>query len=309
MIKNIWVLKAVIQKALSFLPFPHAANFLFQKYVTKGVRLTDALFEDKLTHCKNHLHYFSLYAAAPAASSLEIGTGWYPIVPLGLYLSGFHDIVSIDISDLLTTASIHQTIQRYRSYIESGRLISFLHQVDMDRFEKLKELLLINEPPHELLKRINIQIIIGDARHVSRPDASFDLINSNNTFEHIYPGILSDIAREFKRLLKPAGIMSHQIDMSDHFAHLDKSITIYNFLKFSDSQWARIDNNIQPQNRLRVSDFRKIFIGLGLTIACEQNRDGDVNQIKALRPQLADKYKSYSDTDLAVSHSLFILKK
>ena len=309
MIKNIWILKALIQKTISFLPYNHSVNFLFQKYVTKGVRLTDELFEDKLIHCSNHLKYFTTYATTAPLSSLEIGTGWYPIVPIGLYLFGFENIVSIDITDLLTTASVHQTIERYETYLTSGRLAPFLNKVDMDRFAKLKELLKSNEPPHELLKKINVQVIIGDARKIDHPDGSYDLINSNNTFEHIYPEILIDIVKEFKRLLKPTGIMSHQIDMSDHFAHLDKSITIYNFLKYSDKQWSVIDNTIQPQNRLRVSDFRKIFADLGLRVLHEQNREGDTNQIKAIRPSLDKKYNNYSDADLAVSHSLFILKK
>jgi SAM-dependent methyltransferase len=273
------------------------------------VRLTDELFEDKLVHCKNHLHYFTAYATGAPISSLEIGTGWYPIVPIGLYLFGFDSIVSVDISDLLTTASIHQTIERYDAYITSGRLGTFLNKVDMGRFEKLKALLKSHEPPHELLKKINIEVIIGDARKIALPDDSFDLINSNNTFEHIYPAILIGIVREFKRLLKPAGIMSHQIDMSDHFAHLDKGITIYNFLKFTDQQWSLIDNTIQPQNRLRASDFRKIFNDLGLKIIHEQDRPGYTDQIKTLRPELNGQYKNYSDTDLAISHSLFILKK
>ena len=59
MIKNIWILKALIQKTISFLPYNHSVNFLFQKYVTKGVRLTDELFEDKLIHCSNHLKDFT----------------------------------------------------------------------------------------------------------------------------------------------------------------------------------------------------------------------------------------------------------
>jgi SAM-dependent methyltransferase len=309
MIRNIWVLKALIQKTISFLPYHHSVNFLFQKYVTKGVRLTDALFEDKLIHCRNHLHYFSTYATSAPSSSLEIGTGWYPIVPIGLYLFGFEEIVSVDISDLLTTQAVHDTIERYDAYLTSGRLSSYLTKIDMARFARLKELLTSTEPAHALLQKINIKVLIGDARQIDRPDDSFDLVNSNNTFEHIYPEILIDIVKEFKRLLKPTGIMSHQIDMSDHFAHLDKSITIYNFLRYSDKEWSLIDNTIQPQNRLRVADFRKIFHDLGLKIIQEQNRDGDIHQLKSLRPQLDTKYKSYSDADLAVSHSLFILKK
>ena len=60
---------------------------------------------------------------------------------------------------------------------------------------------------------------------------SVDFICSNNTFEHIPQEILRDILVEFKRVLHPNGLMSHFIDMSDHFAHFDSRITIYNFLQ------------------------------------------------------------------------------
>ncbi|MEP7168031.1 MAG: hypothetical protein ABI855_01545 [Bacteroidota bacterium] len=50
-----WILKAIIQKTISFLPFKHRIKFLFQKYVTKGVYLSDVYFEDRLTHAAHHL--------------------------------------------------------------------------------------------------------------------------------------------------------------------------------------------------------------------------------------------------------------
>jgi SAM-dependent methyltransferase len=309
MIKNIWVIKAVVQKTISFLPYSHKVNYLFQRYITKGVILTDALFEDKLSHLRNHLHYYMLHADGSKAVSLEIGTGWYPIVPLGLYLSGFGKIYSIDISDLLRTDAVHETIARYEQYHQSGRLAAYLPHIDMARFERMKALLAMHSPAHELLATLGIHVIIGDARQIALPDNSIDLINSNNTFEHIYPTILKDILVEFKRVLKPTGVMSHQIDMSDHFAHLDKGITIYNFLTFTDAQWARIDNDIQPQNRLRMIDHHRMYDALGLRVVDQIDRAGDVTQVQALRPRLSPQYQSYTDTDIAISHTLFILKK
>ena len=101
--------------------------------------------------------------------------------------------------------------------------------------------------------------------------------------------------------------MSHQIDMSDHFAHLDKSITIYNFLQYTDAQWNRIDNSIQPQNRLRIADFRRLHQQAGFKVLEELNRPGSISDLK--KGKLADKYKTYSDADLAVSHTLMVSKK
>lgn len=304
---GIWIAKAVIQKTISFFPFKHRVNFLFQKYITKGVRLTDALFEDKLTHCCNHLRYYAQYGNGTKGSSLEIGTGWYPIVPLGLYLAGFEKIYSIDISDLLSTPALHETIRRYQTYQADGRLQKYLPAIQPERLAKLGELVNKEGDVKELLKQLGIEAITGDARHMPFADNYFDLINSNNTFEHIYPDILIPILRDFNRVLKADGLMSHQIDMSDHFAHLDKSITVYNFLRYSDSTWALIDNSIQPQNRLRLPTYRSLLSQTGFTILTELNNPGSTQQLSTV--PLDDQYNTNTAAENAVVHSLIIAKK
>lgn len=305
---KIWKAKAVVQKTISFLPFKHKINYLFQRYVTKGVVLTDYLMEDKLTHCKNHLEQFKKHGGNLSSfKTLEIGTGWYPIVPLGFYLAGASDIYTIDISDLLKTSAIHDTIRKYRQWQAEGKLQHYLPDLKPERFEKLNSLLSQNLHPHKMLEQLNIFTILGDARHTTFANGQFDLINSNNTFEHIPESILLDILKEFKRVLNDDGLMSHAIDLSDHFAHLDKSITVYNFLQFTESQWSRIDNSIQPQNRLRITDYRRLFARAGFQVLVELSASGSVEKLRTIEP--AEQYKEYSEADMAVTHSLMIAKK
>ena len=52
---GIWIMKAVVQKVISGLPASYRVNYLFQKYFTKGIKLTDEYFEDRLRHASNHL--------------------------------------------------------------------------------------------------------------------------------------------------------------------------------------------------------------------------------------------------------------
>ncbi len=254
---SIWILKAIIQKSISFLPFKHNINFLFQKYVTKGVHLSDSLFADKLAHCDRHLLYFKKYSAENNNfTALEIGTGWYPIVPIGLYLYGAEKIYTIDISPLMNETRIRQTIDKIIQHSEKG----FNFTIQQQRLDKLKQLAKQTDlNANQILEQMNIVSMIADARKIDLPTGSIDLLNSNNTFEHIYPEILIDILKEFKRIAKPGGVMSHAIDMSDHFSHLDKSITPYNFLKFSEGQWRWIDNSIQPQNRMRLYEHTSLY--------------------------------------------------
>jgi SAM-dependent methyltransferase len=97
-------------------------------------------------------------------------------------------------------------------------------------------------------------------------DASFDLCVSTNTLEHIPVATLEAILHELRRILKAGGIVSAQIDYSDHYAHTDKSISKLNYLRFSDAQWRRHNHRCFHQNRLRHNHYRRLFVEAGFAI-------------------------------------------
>jgi hypothetical protein len=302
-----WILKAIIQKQISFLPFSNKINYIFQKYVTKGVYLTDEYFYDRLDHAKIHLNaFYSNSEKQQLTVCLELGTGWYPIVPISFFLSGVQKTYSVDISMLTSIDRIFTTIDKFKEAYENGQLHKFLPQLDEAKYEQLITLrnnTSIELP--ELLLSLHIQYLIGDARKLNLPDNSIDLINSNNTFEHINPVVLEGILSEFKRVCnKQTGIMSHFIDMSDHFAHFDKSISIYNFLKFSDRQWKLIDNSIQPQNRWRIYDYKELYQKLRIPIQHVECRPGDIQEVQSAN--IHPKFKIHSIGEVAISHCHFI---
>ena len=89
-----WMLKDALQHVIGRLPRSHWWNGLFQKYVTKGYYPSRESFEAKLNCCRQHLDYYLRFSPAPKSefAVLELGTGWWPIVPLGLYLCGASEI-------------------------------------------------------------------------------------------------------------------------------------------------------------------------------------------------------------------------
>lgn len=239
-------------------------------------------------------------------NSLEIGTGWYPVVPIAFFLAGTTKIYSVDITFLTSKQRVKTTIEKFLESFENGRLKEYV-AVNDERMRALKDLFANYDSYtlQEVLQKLNVTYLVEDARKLSLPSDSIDLINSNNTFEHIYPEILIPILKEFKRVAKKQqGVMSHAIDMSDHFAHFDKSISIYNFLRFSATQWAWIDNSIQPQNRLRFSDYQKIFSDLKIPI-CEQTfRPGNIAEVE--QTPMAKSFSAMRIEDVAISHSYFV---
>ncbi len=303
-----WVLKALIQKTISFLPNSHRLNYWFQKHITKGVQLTDDYLDDRLIHFKQHLYFYHKYFGKKIApdSILELGTGWYPIIPICFFLSGARKIYTIDIAELCNEENLKTSLAKIVDYYDRALLQKYV-PIKSEKYEILKSLLKDNANKKEILEKLNLTYLVEDARKMSLPNQSIEYITSNNTFEHVYPDILKDILVDFKRVLADTGVMSHFIDMSDHFAHMDRSINIYHFLKFSKKEWDRIDNTIQPQNRWRMVHFRALFAKLGLDILEEKNRPGDLTLLREVK--VHEEFKTISETELAISHGYSVLRK
>lgn len=301
----IWILKASVQKLISLMPYRQKLNYFFQKNITGGVILSDSLFETKLQHCKQHLDAFQKYGVTTLSKTFELGTGWYPVVPVGLYLYGADEIYTTDISKLITPKNFKICLEKYIKYYNCGRLKIFISNIKKNRIEKIKQVLqsdVQKYPVESLLTELNIHYIPGTVFKTGSKESYFNLIHSNNTLEHISQKELGKILLLFKKMISKDGISNHFIDLSDHFSHLDKSISPYNFLKYSDAAWKFIDNSIQPQNRLRINDYRNLFYETGWNIIAEELSSGEKEKLK--QKHLAKKYKTSALPDLLVTHAL-----
>ena len=303
-----WILKALAQKFISFLPYSYQINSFFQKHVTRGLILNEALLEDKLIHARNHLSYYHKFGQPQNSFNvLEVGTGWFPVIPVCMFLCGADTIVTCDVKPLLSKKRTLTTISEILEMANQERLNQYITGIDEHRLSMLKE---IREKSHsisfsEILDLLNLKILAGDIREIDLDDQFADLIVSNNTLEHIRSGYIRDIIRKLVHAARKNGIMSHFIDMSDHFAHMDPTIPILHFLKFTDRQWFFINNSIQPMNRERIGFYRSIFKDLNLSIIHEENRyitSGEVERIS-----LAERFRELPEEELRISHSHMVL--
>lgn len=301
-----WILKAVVQKTISFLPYKHRINFLFQKYITKGVRLSDDYFLDKLIHFKHHQGFAKQYLGTLHQKQVfELGTGWYPVIPIAFFLNNVAEVKTVDIAGLLSKQGLIQTLEKFLSYHQAGELAKVL-DYDTSKIQLLEQVL-VQAPNLDLsaiLAALQVDYTVGDAAEIELPASSIDLLVSNNTFEHVYPNDLKRLLSKFKQLVKSNGLMVHFIDMSDHFAHLDQSITIYNFLQFSEKQWQNIDNTIQPQNRWRINQYRDLYQELEIPITDEEVRPGNSKALSSV--SLAPFFKQMPTKDVMISHAYVV---
>ena len=303
-----WKLKAAVQGCIALLPYRQTWNRLLQKYVTKALDLNTEAFEYKLTIVNEHVSNYLETAPLPkdSFSVLELGTGWHPVIPVGLWLCGASKVWTIDKVSLLIPPNVRSVLRRLVEHADKGDLVEKLPWLREDRLNDLREACEDEslKTAAQMLERLNVSPAIADARDTGLEPSSIDLFVSNTTFEHIPKKVLSDILKEFRRLAAPGAVMSHQIDLSDHYAGFDSSITPLNFLKYPDSTWRFFSNTLCYQNRAMISDYRKMHQDAGFKILREQNRKCSREVLDKI--SLAKRFRHYGPDDLLVINSRII---
>src|SRR5436305_15290696 len=116
-----WLLKAAVQGAISSLPARDRLNRLLQERVTGSLTLTDEVFERKLAQCRRHLESYRTQHGTLPGHVLELGTGWYPIIPIGLSLAGVERVTTMDVSPLCDLARARAVLERFGTELPADR--------------------------------------------------------------------------------------------------------------------------------------------------------------------------------------------
>jgi len=225
-----WIVKTLVQRGLSLLPRSDWWNELLQRYVTCGLRLEpEGEFRGKLLACRKHFNYFSQASALAKTgfNALELGTGWFPIIPLGLYLCGARTVWTYDVVRLLRSDTFRRTLECFRVFQQTGKLLEILPAAAPARVERLTDLLKRNpgKPPETLLKELNIHAEVRDIRQSGQAYGTVDFVFSNGVLEHLSRSYLADVMGRFRVMLWPDGVMCHHVGLADQFASFDRSIT------------------------------------------------------------------------------------
>jgi SAM-dependent methyltransferase len=242
------------------------------------------------------LHQIRLLREAGAdltGDVLELGTGWLPIVALLFHLAGARHLVLTDIRRLMD----ERTVARARTLVAA-------HLPEIARE--------FAASPAELRARLEEPLSYSyfvPWRAARQSDCSLDVIVSRTVLEHIPPDVLEDYMLQFRRVLRPGGVMCHNVDNSDHWEHQDKSIGRLNFLRYEDGPLWRLASVSAYQNRLRHSDYAAMFDRTGwVTILADGPADEQCLRDLETLP-LAARFRDRDPRDLAALSSNFILRK
>jgi predicted SAM-dependent methyltransferase len=301
-----WKAKAYLQKVLGWLPFGNSINYFFQKKITKNLPVSEKIFYEKVSLAKYHFEKFSKFTKNPTSSSFvfyEFGAGWDLIIPMIYYVKGIKNQILIDINKKLKFELINDTIQRFnidKLKIESiiGEFINQMPVIQINNLTQLEQTFGIK------------YLAPMDASNSNFKDNHFDFISNTSTLEHIPEQFILPIMKECHRILKEDAIMSCVIDLQDHYSYFDNHLSVYNFLQFSEREWAKYNHPIQYQNRLRSSDFINFFKEVGFEILEIEKEYPDLSEEKELKSiNLNKKFSNYNFEDLSVKVLKIVLKK
>jgi hypothetical protein len=306
-----WLIKSALHRAISFLPRSDRWNEFLQTYVSKSLDLTTGRFDLRLDYCRQHLeNFFNLRPVDSAGFSvLELGTGWYPIVPIGLYLCGATDIWTFDIAPLLRRSRVEATLQRFCDYHQQGVLAKSLPWLRPEKIARVRRALADakTQKPESVLAGMNIHALVRDASSTGLDSNSIDLFVSTSVLEYIPRQVLDVMFSEFKRLSTPQAVMSHFINLLDEYCHFDKQITPHNFIRYSERKWRFLSSPLIWKNRLRISDYRALLTNAGYEITKELNTSGPASELE--RVPLAPAFRGYSQADLLVLRSWLVARR
>jgi SAM-dependent methyltransferase len=297
-----WLAKAALQNTISVLPKGVEANGLLQRYGTRSVVMTPERVVSKLARVGGrHVDHQRRFGARPLAETevVEIGTGFAPLLPVGLHLAGARAVHTFDIVRLTNTARTVDMLTHLIAAADSGALARECPWVLPERLDRARAL--AADPPLDLdalLAEMGISYHVGDASRSGLAEESAGLFVTNNVFEHVPADGIRALLREAHRTGAPGALISHHVDLRDHYAKFDRKVGVYNSLRFSSRRWRYLNSRMEPQNRLRRPDYLDIVAECGFDVVAEHSYNGADAHFAAVRP--APEFRRYDEADLRI---------
>lgn len=127
------------------------------------------------------------------------------------------------------------------------------------------------------------------------PSGTVDLLWSHAVLEHVERDCFLATMQELRRILSPAGIASHRVDLKDHLGGA------LNNLRFGDEIWEShlFRHSGFYTNRIRFSEMLKLFGTAGFEV--EHLTVNKWQELPTNRNRLHNKFRSLCDEELLVS--------
>lgn len=219
---------------------------------------------------------------------IEIGSGWAPILPYQMILKAkVSNVKSYDINEHYSKRQIRKVNEFYSSY---------------DSFKIAKN------SKYNLLDNVeyypNMNVTNADFKDI-------DFIFSRFVLEHVPPNVLREMHASFAEKINKDTYILHLISPSDHRAYSDPTLSLHDFLKYSQEEWDSIQTRFDYHNRLRLPHYVEIFTKDFEIVSLEHDeinpKSTAYKKFKNLK--IHNDFENYTDQELMAGSINVLLRK
>lgn len=233
-------LKTIVFKTLNLFP-SRLGYFMYHKLQEMGTKLT---LEDKIKATERSYELIKRILNQKEIllenkTVAEIGSGWAPVLPYLLTCdAGVKKVLTYDVNKHYQKKTIHQLNEIFKKKYNHN------HEANDSALQL------------GLNKKVNY-FPYTDVANADLKDV--DIIISRFVLEHVSPMEIKKMHQSFADKLKKGAYILHLISPSDHRAYTDKSISLYDFLKYSQQEWDAVQTKFDYHNRLRLPQYLEIL--------------------------------------------------
>lgn len=282
--------KTMLFKCLSILPkslgdyiYGKLQYFANRNSILNKIKLSKITFDKTVKICQDLNYDLS------SKTLLEIGSGWYPILPYYFVFFGkIKTVYTYDINEHYNK----NAIKKFNSIFSEFNNSKFSYPKNVYNLPKN----IIYFPKTDI---ITAQIPIAD------------VIFSRYVLSHMNEKDIVDFHHKLKNSLPKGTIIIHFISPSDLRQHNDRSISLQDFLQYSKKQWNNIQTRFDYHNRLRLPQFIQIFNQVGIEIVHLDYKFDSIdseNQKLFSKVTLHQDFQNFSKEELTASNIIVVLK-
>jgi SAM-dependent methyltransferase len=300
-----WIIKAVVQKCVSALPYRERINYFLQSHIFKSLPAPEIEIMVKARQAVRQMEKVKKYGNIAAIDKLtcyEIGAGWDLTMPMVFHMLGVRKQVLLDYAAHVRPYIVNNTL----SILERRKLdLQALTPSELKDISPLEIKRIADLADFDIDYRAP-----GNAGRTGLKTASVDFISSNYTLEYIPEKYLPAIFQECYRILKPEGCCAFYVNTVDQYSKIDKTLFRFNFLKYSDFTWSLVNSALHYTNRLRYTDYLMHFTNAGFEVVRADLHESDLADLETLKKmKLAKKFRDMQLKDIGVISFWILLKK
>jgi len=237
---------------------------------------------------------------------VEIGTGWFPTLPVCFVLAGASRCITYDITrwlDWNLTQRMLAAVEKHLAAIAEAAQLPY--ESVQEHWRRLRSA--ENLDVFLSIAGIDYRAPAGAGRSGLDPHR-VDIVFSNSVLEHVRLDNIRTLMVETGRVLRPGGLAVHSVNCGDHYAYFDRKVNQAHYLRFNEAQWRWWNNDLHYQNRLRAHDFVEIAERAGLDIVLNKQKPRAELMTRFDMALIAPEFRHYSKEQLCTTSIDFVAR-